>query len=151
MSDLEKSKSAKRKCGTCTACCTALGVVEFAKAPGTRCGQVCRAGCRIYALRPPTCQQFECLWLQGVGGQADRPDRTGVVLSATSSRDFGTVVQVHEVTNGAWERSARSQRLGEILARDHIVIRLRGSRRTILGGPQHLVERAVAHLQRAKL
>ena len=70
-----------RKCGTCTLCCTALAVPELGKKNGERCVHLTPQGCGIYEDRPPSCQVFECAWLQGAGsGLHTRPDYTGGVM-----------------------------------------------------------------------
>lgn len=38
-------------------------------------------GCKIYDTRPQGCRDFNCLWLQGVGEEELRPDKSWVVLS----------------------------------------------------------------------
>jgi hypothetical protein len=74
-------------CGSCTLCCKVLSIEELGKVQGVWC-EHCKpgTGCGAYATRPPSCQQFECLWLQT---QKDpvakfppnlRPDRCHVVL-----------------------------------------------------------------------
>lgn len=73
-----------RRCGTCTACCTANAVAEIGKAAGAACPHRSldsnRPGCGIYAERPTGCQTFRCVWLDGVGPDKHRPDRIGVVI-----------------------------------------------------------------------
>jgi hypothetical protein len=75
-----------RRCGDCTVCCTLMGVPDLepdGKLPGDRCSHACSRGCRIYAARPTSCRQFECLWLQGGLPKPFRPDRVGIVFSVT--------------------------------------------------------------------
>ncbi len=74
-----------RSCGECSACCTVLGVVDLVppKPDYVACSD-CRpgGGCVRYATRPPTCEDYQCLWL--AGGLEDsedmRPDRLGLVF-----------------------------------------------------------------------
>lgn len=78
-------------CGTCTACCKVFAIAEM---PEKKAGQWCKHcavgnGCTIYADRPPTCVQFECLWLLSQKRSDPRerlapelrPDRSRVVFS----------------------------------------------------------------------
>ena len=70
-----------RACGSCTACCKALEVVELIKPPGKWCPHCSIGkGCKIYADRPSSCREFRCEWLKGLGEEQDRPDRTKVIL-----------------------------------------------------------------------
>lgn len=75
-----------RRCGTCQACCVAGHVPETNKPAGQACPQmrVGKPGCTVHGEangQPPSCASFRCLWLQGVGPDAYRPDRVGVFLS----------------------------------------------------------------------
>ena len=75
-----------RKCGTCRLCCKLLavgkdGVDDFKKPQGKWCKHCFDGGCRIYAYRPPDCEEYECTWLRGVFDDDDRPDKSRVVVS----------------------------------------------------------------------
>jgi uncharacterized protein len=53
-----------KSCGSCTLCCTVMGVPELKKRPWDRCPHVAAgAGCTIYAERPTGCRTFVCGWL----------------------------------------------------------------------------------------
>lgn len=71
-----------RTCGECTLCCKLLAIPEIQKAAGKWCA-VCNIGkaCTVYENRPRACRDFECLWLQGVGTDDMRPDKSKVVMS----------------------------------------------------------------------
>jgi hypothetical protein len=74
---------AKRRCDTCTVCCTELKIEaqEFRKPANTSCEHLCGAGCGIYATRPPVCQQFLCGWRLFAELTDDwRPDLSGVLV-----------------------------------------------------------------------
>lgn len=88
-------------CDGCTVCCTLLAVEEIRKPPQKRCiyieditpdsipQSVERGRCGIYESRPQSCREFECLWLQTQGTDAQmspktRPDRCGVMLVPTT-------------------------------------------------------------------
>ena len=84
-----------RTCGTCTVCCTYLrinrpgvlvkvGLVPCQHlertedgcghtGPGTR-------NCGIEESKPGVCRDYRCAWLDGLGEEADRPDRCGVLI-----------------------------------------------------------------------
>lgn len=98
-----------RSCSGCAACCTALAVVEgeFDKPPGCRCPhqKPGRYACTVYDLRPNGCRTYRCFWLGGLGGSADRPDKTGVVFDSVPGPKTGRpVIRATEVWAGASER-----------------------------------------------
>lgn len=125
-------------CGDCTACCTTMGVAELDKAPARRCPHQCAAGCGIYETRPPTCREFECVWLQGTfhGDPREaslRPDLFGFVLVAADPARFGLhVVFAHEVWSGAVEDPKKMAVL-EGFAQVSLVVVTSGSRRKVMG------------------
>lgn len=76
-----------RRCGTCTECCDAANVPEINKAAGVRCPHlIVGKGCGIYETRPASCAAFRCLWLDGAGSKAHRPDKLGVFLGIQDLR-----------------------------------------------------------------
>lgn len=137
-----------RYCDECTACCTALGVPELKKAPGVRCDKLVEAlvpirtvlghargfDCGIYAERPASCRNFDCLWLQGAWGPEDRPDKTGVVMGATApAKTDGRVRLVaYEAETGAFDRPEAKAFLKKASA-DKVVIMVRGLKRFVVG------------------
>jgi hypothetical protein len=74
-----------RACGDCHECCIVYDVEEFNAPAFDVCPNLSQDGCRVYASRPPRCQEFNCLWLVGMGEVGDRPDKVGVVFSATTT------------------------------------------------------------------
>lgn len=73
----------KRKCGPCRQCCITLEVPSLGLAQDEPCPELCSRGCGIYKKRPPVCRDFECAWLNGLLGPADRPDRTKHIIWPT--------------------------------------------------------------------
>lgn len=69
-----------RTCGDCQACCTYLPVSEVDSKALEPCQHQSDAGCAIYETRPEPCQGYSCMWLYGYGADADRPDRSGVLV-----------------------------------------------------------------------
>ena len=69
-------------CGTCTLCCRLPAVPELSKPINNWC-EFCKAGkgCLIYSKRPPSCCQYECMWISE-GNLADdlRPDRCKIIF-----------------------------------------------------------------------
>jgi len=62
-----------------------MGVTELEKPPAVWCEHCTPGkGCNIYEDRPPTCREFECLWLLDESWPEDvRPDKSHVVMAAT--------------------------------------------------------------------
>ena len=53
-----------KSCGSCTLCCTVLGIPELNKRAWDQCPHVASGtGCTIYAERPGSCRKFICGWL----------------------------------------------------------------------------------------
>jgi|SRR5579883_335043 hypothetical protein len=72
---------AAKSCGSCTLCCTIMGVPELKKRPWEPCRHVSGAGCTIYAERPAGCRSFMCGWLLDPGmGSELKPEKCHVVL-----------------------------------------------------------------------
>ena len=71
-----------KSCGTCTKCCTVMGVPELKKKPRLKCAHVIDGtGCSIYAQRPPSCAKFICGWLLDPNMGPDlKPDECHVVF-----------------------------------------------------------------------
>ena len=70
---------AEKSCGSCTKCCTVMGVPELKKRPWDECPHVLAGrGCNIYADRPSGCRKFICGWLldqHGTGFEAGKLPR----------------------------------------------------------------------------
>ena len=73
----------ERGCDGCTMCCKVVAIPELDKPCGTWC-KTCDigAGCREYAVRPPICQSFRCMWLADPDGIPEdfRPDKVKAVI-----------------------------------------------------------------------
>jgi hypothetical protein len=96
-------------------------------------------GCKVYHVRPQTCQDFSCLWLLGTAPDQCRPDRSKCVLTTTAEGQLQ--VWVDPGTPDAW----REGRLGEFIraalthpACEHILI-LIGRKRMALRAPDGVV------------
>jgi hypothetical protein len=61
---LSPSVVPEKSCGSCTKCCTIMGVPELKKRPWEECPHVAPGlGCGIYSERPSGCRKFVCGWL----------------------------------------------------------------------------------------
>lgn len=90
-----------RVCGSCTMCCKLMGVEELKK-PATQWCDFCSPGkgCNIYATRPPSCQNYKCMWLQGHMGPGMKPNKARAVFTI-SNTDY--VVQVNIDPGFGWK------------------------------------------------
>lgn len=81
-----------RTCGSCYTCCVWLGIEELKKHTGQSCRYLTGINgptqrCGIYPTRPKACQIYKCLWLEGLGPDAARPDKSGLLLTPYESED----------------------------------------------------------------
>lgn len=96
----------ERTCGGCTACCKTHKIPEIFKPARTWCVE-CQIGkgCAIYEARPDPCRTFRCQWLLGGGTDADRPDRSKLVVDYKENLDIvDKLVIIHEVSHGGFRR-----------------------------------------------
>lgn len=143
-----------RECGSCSACCSVIGVPEIAKGTYEACEHLCGVGCGIYADRPGSCRTFACQWLRGVleiDGTIDpdiRPDSCGVIFDYRPGTAFGDVFTAWEVEPDA-SASGPARDVVEGLAERFLVMVMTlrpdgdgglGDRRFV--GPPHLVAQA---------
>lgn len=100
----------KRQCNGCKACCFTHNVTSATIHGPTivtelmqHCRYECPTGCRIYAKRPPACQDYACAWLKGeIDGK--RPDEFGLVV------DFSELKGVKFISAmEAWPGGARTK------------------------------------------
>ena len=104
-----------RECGPCTACCHGLVVEAIDKPAFVDCPHTAAdGGCGRYADRPSACRNFQCLWLQGHLGAADRPDQLGVIFTTTHHETLGTHPLLVEVTPGAASAAKVRAAIGEL-------------------------------------
>ena len=131
-----------RTCGACTACCTALGVTDLPvpKPDWTPCKHLCGAGCGVYARRPGSCREYQCLWRGGVGDENERPDVLGLIFEPwepPDGDDLGTIVR--ETIPGAFERFIGSgTALAAIVASAPAYVVLPSGDRRLCGPPERL-------------
>ena len=129
--------SPQRICGPCTACCTAMRVAELKKPCMVACGDVSPSGCTIYPTRPGGCRTFQCLWLAGEFADEHRPDRTGLV--PTASQD-GTFLTLFPVDPDAPHRPAAGSFLAWLADRGVGVVVAVGER-MFAAGPREFLDR----------
>jgi hypothetical protein len=80
----------EKSCGTCTKCCTVMGVPELKKRPWLKCSHVLDgAGCSIYTERPASCAKFICGWLMDPNMGPDlKPDKCHVVFYQVNEQNI---------------------------------------------------------------
>jgi len=143
-----------RACGSCSACCTVIGVDELEKGMYETCQHLCEAGCGIYAERPESCQTYQCQWLRGVLEVDEaidtemRPDACGVIFDYQPETAFGEVFMAWEVEPGA-SASGHARSIIEGLEERFLVVIVtrgpdgaKGSDERRFVGPPHLVTQA---------
>lgn len=73
-----------RQCGTCYACCVALGIAELRKHAGATCrhldGRDPERRCTIYERRPVACSGYRCAWLVGLFGTGEPMHGNGFIV-----------------------------------------------------------------------
>jgi hypothetical protein len=136
-----------RQCGSCSACCTVLGVVEIDKDEFTPCSHVApgseEGGCAVYGSRPASCEAYECLWLAGaLPEDDDRPDKLGIVFSSNASPVLENYLQAAEVWPGA-AGGDRAQALIKIIGEEHAVLRIEPGRRVLMCAPDEIYGRVI--------
>jgi hypothetical protein len=61
---LKPSIVSGKSCGSCTKCCTVMGIAEIKKPAWEECPNIAPGiGCKIYSERPQSCRRFICGWL----------------------------------------------------------------------------------------
>jgi hypothetical protein len=121
-----------RTCGTCTACCTILGVVELNKPNYSPCSHECKAGCAIYSTRPVSCRVWSCNWLYGrepAGDERRRPDKLGLMFTHEDIGRRGKILTAYEVWPGAAMEAPAAFLLRKLTGRGQFILVLSG------GGP----------------
>lgn len=92
----------ENRCGECKSCCIAFDIPELDKSQGAPCQHLCAKGCGIYARRPLTCRNFECLWLMQDGDPQFRPDNSGLLCTIRHFHEnIGAGIQIVELFQGA--------------------------------------------------
>ena len=109
-----------RSCGSCSICCTNMEVPSVDSAAGVPCKHLSTCSskaCGIYDTRPDECATFKCLWLEGMFGNSKmRPDKSGILLSYTSSA-FGPSVLANLIREGADKTTLGKQLLSTVRER----------------------------------
>jgi hypothetical protein len=79
-----------KSCGSCTTCCTVMGVPELKKRPWDPCPHVTAGlGCGIYAERPAGCRTFICGWLLDPSMGPDlKPENCHVVFDQKDEQNI---------------------------------------------------------------
>jgi len=129
----------ERRCGDCVICCTLFGVKELNKPMGVKCEHVCSTGCGIHPNWPIECREFECLWRSGVVGAEDQhPNKLGIMLTTWTDIQLGLFFCVHEVIEGALQRSDVNILLNELASSMFLyVFSCDGDNCKTIMGPRH--------------
>ena len=115
-------------------CCKLMGVQfpEALKVQGKWCEHCDKGrGCLIYEQRPQPCRDFECGWLQGIGVDAMRPDRSHVILVAKMGTESEgwlrdnlpiLIVHVDRANPDAWRQGAMGRYLQTVVERNGVIL-----------------------------
>ena len=81
---------AEKSCGSCSKCCTVMGVPELKKRPWDECPHVAVGlGCKIYSERPSGCRTFVCGWILDPHMGPDlKPENCHVVFSQINAQNI---------------------------------------------------------------
>ena len=100
-----------RECKECNVCCKLAEVSEgeFYKPAGILCQHASCKGCDIFdkPQPPKMCNTYQCSWLRGFGGNEDRPDKSGVMISV-SAFNGGTWIFVQETQQDAFKTTGKN-------------------------------------------
>lgn len=89
-----------------------MSVLSLPKLHREHCQHECEDGCGIYEKRPVECRDYTCIWREGAGVEAQRPDRLGVFVD----RIHG-VLQAREVWEGAFMNPSTTEYLRMVAKR----------------------------------
>ena len=101
-----------RKCGDCKACCYSFNIAEISLKKGQLCPHIKNnigsvGCCSIFGdqLRPSVCSGFECLYLQGLFGRSERPDKTGILAYFSELENGQICVVAQELKRNKFKTS----------------------------------------------
>ena len=74
-----------RTCGECAVCCIDVRIEPLDKPAREPCRNLGpgHVSCTVHGTnaQPKVCKAFLCAWIQGAGGEDDRPDKIGVMVT----------------------------------------------------------------------
>lgn len=122
----ETQETLTRSCGTCYSCCVHLGISQLKKYPGQSCKNLNgnlgpETRCSIYPNRPKACSRYSCAWLEGLGSEVHRPDKSGILITPYPLKEKDTFSVTIMITNhslaGDWrdENSLLRQIIHDLL------------------------------------
>ena len=81
------------ECDGCMACCITPPIDDgiIVKEDNTVC-KFCDRGCAIYEDRPPSCVNFNCLYITDGYDESLRPDKTGVIFDKIRTKVYHALV-----------------------------------------------------------
>ncbi len=134
MTEAEKASTIiKRSCGTCTLCCSVMGVSELNKPNFTRCDHQNNRGCNIYKDRPQSCHEFVCLWLAGALPISMKPNKVRAV-AVPNNEKTAIVWFVPPADRGVWRKDPLRTAMKVITEKGFGNIVICGEERILVGG-----------------
>jgi len=134
-----KVLAGEASCGSCTACCSVLGIrvhpgerklsEQGDKAPGTKC-QFCLnpGGCSLYGEedRPEVCKKYECWWLASQKTTAPmvidlRPDKCRAVIDTDLSKQ-AVCINVAKYDFGVWTTNKALKNLVKVFDKQNMPV-----------------------------
>lgn len=117
-----------------------MGITALNKREGDPCPNLKppvrgKPGCACYATRPDECRTWDCMWLQGIGEEDHRPDKSGFLLASGFLDAERTlyVVQLRASRPGGLSDNHVAFEVARSLARDHVLLLVEGPHRTLFG------------------
>lgn len=133
----------RRKCGSCDACCWALGVDPVQKAAHETCRfKADGGGCGIYKNRPHECRAYSCAWLDGETVQS--PLECGVIFTTVRHvpPEMGEalgrlglkrrLISAHDARPGGMDDLEGRAAITAWVDRGYAVMRMRGDKRELI-------------------
>lgn len=105
-------------------------------------------GCHIYLKRPKKCEEYQCEWLKGFGGDDTRPDCTKIILDFHTEGILPKLLQIWEANGGVLRKSFAKEMVRFALENGMIVvlIHISGKLEIITGNiklPKEVVKKAL--------
>lgn len=136
--------SARRECGTCSACCRWPSIPELSKPRGIACDRLaaCGHGCTRYVERPWSCSEYQCSWIEGYGNAGDRPHESGVLIDRRETQ-FGVmlVARDYHLTAPPEPKMEAIRRISRDLGMVCLLVEHDNPEKIVqVRGPRHLVD-----------
>ena len=159
----DPKRASRRKCGPCSACCTApslraRGAKEFDQiCPHRATGK--KNGCAIYNERPEDCQVYTCFWREGFLKTIHRPDKLGVILDTGDASLYkiqheAGLKQPPMLAREAWDGAFAKKefkKLRDLIASQYVIILVQtkasGKKSATYGPTEEIRDKVIAAIR----